>query len=186
MCCSGWEMCFIHRGRQEVRKNGTTLSHIMERNEHRAKKFECFWNSESCVPHYFRPARFCHWVSRWACLRQGVVFKTFPWAKTALIQYKWFGRVFWIPCLRYWRNLSGANVLFFWFFYFLFSIFRVLYRHIQLHFLENIVTLIKNETNKNGRHFTVRILNLTSTLSKPLSGNGPVSVTLFGLRSSIA
>ena len=36
-----------------------------------------------------------------------------------------------------------------------------------------------------GRHYMVRIVNLTSTVSKPLSGTGPVSVTLFGLRSSI-
>jgi hypothetical protein len=41
-------------------------------------------------------------------------------------------------------------------------------------------------TRMAGRHYMVRIVNLTSTVSKPLSGTGPVSVTLFGLRSSIA
>lgn len=110
---------------------------------------------------YSRPARCCHWVRRWACLRQGegeknafsfslglhehiaskttcdcwladgedrgrccqlkvfnkttiprVVFKTFSLGENSIHSIQQVGSGVWIPCLRYWRNLSGANVLF--------------------------------------------------------------------------
>jgi hypothetical protein len=59
----------------------------------------------------------------------------------------------WIPCLRYWRNLSGANVLFLFGFFissFPYSVFFiVIFRYICF-WEHGYLTLIKNETNKNG------------------------------------
>jgi hypothetical protein len=71
------------------RKYGTTLPHIMEGHEHRAKKFECLWNSESYVPHY---ALFFFWsIPRKPMFfvprrRKGQAAAVLSWKKSNIIQ----------------------------------------------------------------------------------------------------